>query len=165
MSFLLNPLWRPPHRWVVVGKPRKPPARPGRIDEKLAALVADAKERMWRSATRDKVATFRPRSRSWLLPVATAILSAGPLFGADDAPKRPEWCRPGYICLTRAEVVADAEYHLDLREQAARYRASSRRFGLTIGPSVGIYGVVDDDYDVRWVPAAGFSLTWGWRVR
>lgn len=114
-----------------------------------------------------QVPTFRYTTKklvhmTLLLPVLI-ILSAGLALGADDAPKRPEWCRPGFVCVQTSEVVADTEYHLDLREQIAKYRGSSRRFGLTIGFGLGVGGVVDDEFDVRWVPTGGCFLVWGIR--
>ena len=98
-----------------------------------------------------------------MILVAAAILSAGLALGADDAPKRPAWCQPGYVCVPTAEIAADAEYHLDLREQIAKYMGSSRRFGLTIGFGLGVGGVVDDDFNVRYVPTGGCFLVYGIR--
>lgn len=98
--------------------------------------------------------------------LATVILSLGLALGANDAPKKPDICNqlpPGWRCVTVKELVADTEYHLDLREQVARYRTSSRRFGLTIGFGLGVGGVVDDDFQVRWVPTGGAMIVWGIR--
>lgn len=101
--------------------------------------------------------------RHMLILLVTAILSAGLALGADDAPKRPAWCQQGYVCVPTAEIAADAEYHLDLREQIAKYRGSSRRFGLTIGFGLGVGGVVDKDFGVQYVPTGGLFLVYGIR--
>jgi hypothetical protein len=99
----------------------------------------------------------------WVLVAALATPLAASISLAADAPTRPEWCKPGWECVPTKEMVADSEYHLDLRSQVAQYRSRASRFGLTIGFGLGVGGVVDDDFNVRWVPTGGCFITWGLR--
>lgn len=93
--------------------------------------------------------------------VATLLLPSAVL--ADDAPKRPEWCKPGYVCLQTTEIVADAEYHLDLREQVAKYRARSSRFGFSAGIGIGLGATVDENFHTQYAPVLGAFVIYGIR--
>lgn len=82
---------------------------------------------------------------------------------ASPPPERPEWCKPGYECITRGEL-ADATIRLiDLKTELALARAKARRFGLTVGVGMGVGGVVDDSFEVKTVPTGGVFIVYGWR--
>jgi hypothetical protein len=70
-------------------------------------------------------------------------------------------CAPakGWRCISVVELAADTEYHFSLQEKAAR----AKRFGLTVGIGGGVGGVVDEDFDVRWVPTGGLMVVYGIR--
>lgn len=76
---------------------------------------------------------------------------------------RPAWCQKGWECIPTKEIAADTEYHLNLQEKLLAYSARARRFGWTVGPGIGVAGVVDSDLTVHWVPTAGFFLVFGLR--
>lgn len=97
-----------------------------------------------------------------LLFVASILALAWPVIAADVS-ERPTWCRDGFQCLKTSEIVADVEHHIDLREQVAKYRARGSRFGFTLGFGLGVGAVVDERFDVRWVPTGGAFLVYGIR--
>lgn len=101
--------------------------------------------------------------KRWIVAAAILLACWLPTAVAASPSPRPAWCQKGWACVPTEEIAADAEYHLDLREQINTYRARAKRFGWTVGPGIGAAGVVDENLDVHWVPTAGFFLIFGWR--
>jgi hypothetical protein len=97
---------------------------------------------------------------AFVLFAASSTISA---TEASEKKQRPEWCRPHFECVETSEIVVDSEYHIELREQVLRYKRRAQRFGLTVGFGLGVGGVVNENYDVHWVPAGGPMIVWGLR--
>jgi hypothetical protein len=104
----------------------------------------------------------------WILVAALVILSPALPSAtlAGDVETRPAICSQlpkGWNCVATKELVEDTDLHLDLRSQVQQYKSRASRFGLTIGFGLGVGGVVDDSFDVRWVPTGGAFIVYGIR--
>lgn len=98
--------------------------------------------------------------------IITLFLASAAIAG--DAPKssaqsREPWCKPGWVCLRTEEVAADASYHYDLQEKILQYKRRAARFGLTVGPGIGVGSVITSEYDVHWIGTTGVFVIWGLR--
>lgn len=89
-------------------------------------------------------------------------------FAADSKPivlaPNPEWCRPGYRCLTIDDYAAMTVVKVNLEERVSKLQSRARHFGLgcSVGPGLGL--VVDADLHTRLVPSA-VGATCGATVR
>lgn len=124
---------------------------------------------MPRSANRSNLciattALGHPLSRSTRnIAVALGLAAALSLVSvaAAVASERPSDCPPRFAsCLDRAEAEAVARQQVEL-DYLRKLRG--KRLGATLGPGIGISGVVTDDYEVHWVPSGGVYLVWGIR--
>src|SRR2546426_10492245 len=99
----------------------------------------------------------------WLVAICGAIavsftLSRAAESSAPVASTRPDWCRPGYVCITREDLAKDTMYHYDLQDQVAKYRSRANLLGWTVGPGLGIAGIVDRNYQVSYIPTGGIFV-------
>lgn len=83
--------------------------------------------------------------------------------GITSAAENPTWCRDGFICVPREEIVKDIEYHLELREKIAALKGRSSRFGLTVGCGFGVGAVVDSEWKASASPAGFCGVVYGIR--
>ncbi len=80
------------------------------------------------------------------------------------ASERPADCPPQYAaCLTRVETERIAIQQVELERLRVLRKISTRRFGWSLGPGLGVGIVVDEDFNTEWVPTAGGFLVWGLR--
>ena len=96
--------------------------------------------------------------------VVSLALSSGVFAGECVCPDEPEGCTlPSKyaVCLKRAEAKRVALQQVELEELRALRRIGARRFGFTFGPGLGVSGIVTDEFDVKWVPAGGAYIVWG----
>lgn len=105
------------------------------------------------------------RRSAWIATISAFVLSVAisTIGATENSAKRPDWCKPGFECIPTAEIVKDAEFHYDLQEQVLRYKRRAQRFGLTVGPGVGVGSVITSEYDVHWVGTTGMFIVWGLR--
>jgi len=100
--------------------------------------------------------------RRWLCAAFIICLAGTELAHAADArpPARPDWCRPGYACISVKEIAADTEYKARLERDLRRAQQERlRRFGFTFGPYVGVGPDRVDGASVD----VGIGVTWGVR--
>lgn len=93
------------------------------------------------------------------------LLSVNLVAAADLKPARPDWCQPGWVCVERKEMAADARYKIDLEERItlAEARLKARRlFGWHATCGFGIAATATADFDVKAVPAGYCGVGWGW---
>ena len=95
--------------------------------------------------------------------VFVLLLALLPGIGAAAEPDRPAWCLPGYECVKTSEMTANTVLLIDLREKLREAKAVGRRWGWSVGPGIGVSGVVDRNYDVSYIPGGGFYVVWGLR--
>lgn len=88
----------------------------------------------------------------FLLTVPGTVLAA-PLKLAPN----PEWCRPGYRCLSISDYGAMTEIKIHLEEKLKIEKAGSRHFGIgcAVGPSLGI--AVDENLNAHFVPTVAVT--------
>jgi hypothetical protein len=104
---------------------------------------------------------FRATSAA-VLAVAILLVGASGIAAAAE-PKNPDWCKPGWICVTAQELAERTANVWDLRAEMARLKAKSRRFGWTVGCGLGVAGAIDEDFRARAIPAANCSVIYGLR--
>ena len=111
--------------------------------------------------------------------VTSACPLSAPAFAGDLPPScrlegapapRPEWCKPGWSCRPTPEDNALGICLADLKAAAASRSTSKYGWcaggGFTFGATP--ISVETDgkpaDFQMRWQPSLGFSLTWGRRL-
>lgn len=87
-----------------------------------------------------------------LLLASWGTADAASSNGFKPAPQ-PEWCHPGYRCLTIDDYARMTTIKIDLQEEVKKLKASSRHFGFgcVLGPSVGF--TVDENLNTHLVPS------------
>lgn len=108
--------------------------------------------------------------------IALALSLAG-IQSAAAASMRPAWCQEGWQCEPDARAKAEAQELVDLRARVAQLEAdfakcrstSVGRWGMCVGPSIGILGEAEQlpagGTAWAWHGGVGASVTWGWRPR
>lgn len=89
--------------------------------------------------------------------LATAVAPA--------ATDRPDWCRPGFECLSTREIVTATEHLITLEETIGLLRAKAKvhRLAWHVGCGPGATLVVDNDWNTKVLPAPLFcGGVYGW---